>query len=65
MTQTSVSLICLHKPIIVSCFSTQTGSTALHIASQNGHSDVVKILLANGADMNIVGFMVIIFHHNC
>ena len=32
---------------------TQTGATPLMIASQNGHSDVVNILLRYGADVNL------------
>ena len=28
--------------------------TALHIAAQEGHVDVVKVLLQNGADVNAV-----------
>ena len=37
------------------CFSlTQDGSTPLYIASQNGHSDVVDVLIRNGADVNNV-----------
>ena len=31
--------------------STHTGTTALYIAGQNGHVDVVKTLLANNADV--------------
>ena len=32
---------------------TQGGGTPLFIASQNGHSDVVNILIRNGADVNL------------
>ena len=32
---------------------TQTGATPLFIAGQNGHSDVVNILIRNGADVNL------------
>ena len=33
---------------------TQNGATPLYVASQNGHSDVVNILIRNGADINLV-----------
>ena len=33
--------------------ATQDGETPLYIASQNGHSDVVNMLIKNGADINL------------
>ena len=33
---------------------TQSGSTPLHAASGKGHSDVVNILIQNGADINLI-----------
>ena len=33
--------------------SPQYGSTALHIASINGHPEVVKLLLQSHADVNV------------
>ena len=32
---------------------TQDGATPLYVASQEGHSDVVNILIRNGADINL------------
>ena len=32
---------------------TQDGATPLYVASNNGHSDVVNILIRNGADVNL------------
>ena len=32
---------------------TQDGTTPLHIASQEGHSEVVSILIRNGSDTNL------------
>ena len=32
---------------------TQDGVTPLYIASQKGHSDVMNILIRNGADINL------------
>ena len=37
---------------------TQDGTTPLFMASQNGHIDVVSILLRNNADVNLIGFKV-------
>ena len=31
----------------------QTGATALYMASQNGHDDVVQLLLASGASVDL------------
>jgi ankyrin repeat protein len=30
-----------------------TGDTALHLAAANGHTEVVKMLLLKGADVNL------------
>ena len=38
---------------ILSIFLTQNGSTPLCLASENGHSDVVNILIRNGANVNL------------
>ena len=35
----------------MSC-SLQYGRTPLHVAAENGHTDVVDILLKHGADVN-------------
>ena len=37
----------------------QDGTTPLFMASQNGHNNIVNILLANGADVNKRGFKVL------
>ena len=34
-------------------FSPQYGNTALHLASRNGHPEVVKLLLQSHADVNV------------
>ena len=30
----------------------QYGETALHIASEKGHTEIVQVLLSNGSDIN-------------
>ena len=52
----SVSIRHLHHGFL---FFSQTGSTPLFMACQQGQIDVVNILLANGADVNLTGFRVI------
>ena len=39
--------------LIIIMSLTQDGSTPVNVASENGHSDVVNILLRNGADINL------------
>ena len=36
-----------------SCISLQDGDTALILAASEGHTDIVKILVEHGADMDI------------
>ena len=38
-----------------SCISLQDGDTALILAVSNGHTDIMKILVDYGADMDIKG----------
>ena len=38
-------------------FIDECGYTALHYAAENGHTDIVKALLAAGAGINKVGFL--------
>ena len=49
--QNNVITVSLSLHVIIPL--TQDGSTPLNVASQNGHSDVVKILIRNGADVNL------------
>ena len=42
----------IKRSIRASSFSVQDGSTALHLASQNGHCEVVRMLLKAKADVN-------------
>ena len=45
----------LHDPSLsLDAAETGTGRTALHYAAENGHSDIVTILLEHGADSNLV-----------
>ena len=46
---------------MVSMVTTQEGVTALYFASQEGHVTVVRVLLENGADVNICNKVVMNF----
>ena len=35
------------------CASIQDGTTALHLAAQEDHTDIVDVLLKGGADCNV------------
>ena len=51
VTTCSIFLTC--KINLYTCH-TQGGLTPLYVASGKGHSDVVKTLIQNGADINLV-----------
>ena len=56
---------CVHVHSVI-FFTVQDGASPLYVASQEGHSEVVEILLRNGADPNLawtVGGLVCSFHH--
>ena len=44
---------------------TQNGGTALFIACQEGHSDVVNILIRNGADVNLACQVYMKLYYTC
>ncbi len=37
---------------VMSCFFLQEGATALHMASQEGHTETVQVLLEHSGDVN-------------
>ena len=47
------NVITVHSSLHVIIPLTQDGSTLLFSASFNGHSDVVNVLIGNGADINL------------
>ena len=49
----SILLVIIHSSLHVIIPLTQDGVTPLFMASCNGHSDVVNILIRNGADINL------------
>ena len=58
-----------HSTFISTCYYlAQTGATPLFIASQKGHSEVVKILIKNGADVDLARKVCrynVLSHYNC
>ena len=61
----STCTVCVHVHTVISS-TVQDGATPLYSASQGGHSEVVDILLKNGADPNLastVWGLVCSFHH--
>ena len=49
----TMSLYTVHSSLHVITPLTQNGATSMFIASQHGHSDVVNILIRNGAGVNL------------
>lgn len=48
-----------HRYCALMCFTSQSGRSALHLAVQKGHNDVVRLLLRRGANTelrNLVSF---------
>ena len=46
-------LIVFHTLIIFCCCQTQDGFSAVYFASQNGHTEVVDLLVQAGADIHL------------
>ena len=46
-------MITVHSSLHVIIPLIQDGATPLFVASEQGHSDVVNILIRNGADINL------------
>ena len=44
--------VCITHHVILFCITIQDQYTPLHIASQNGHSSTVEVLIKAGADVN-------------
>ena len=56
---------CVHVHSII-LFTVQNSTSPLHMASQEGHTEVVEVLLRSGADPNLawtVWGLVCSFHH--
>ena len=55
-TFTHLYITAVHVHLVSTCKypHTQGGSTPLYVASGKGHGDVVKTLIQNGADINLV-----------
>jgi hypothetical protein len=43
----------LTHPGTVECLDAQTGNTPIHIAAQNGYTDVVRVLIERGCNVNV------------
>ena len=50
---TELSVYITHH-VILFCITIQDQCTPLHIASQNGHSSTVEVLIKAGADVNAI-----------
>ena len=45
--------VVMFTPVIILVFSPQEGQTALMLASDSGHIDVVQLLLSSGAQVDL------------
>ena len=43
----------MHNKLVLFLSMIQEGGTALYMASQNGHDDIVQLLLASGASVDL------------
>ncbi len=49
-----IDALLVNSSLDLNAAETDTGRTALHYAAENGHSNIVTLLLAHGADSNLV-----------
>jgi len=45
--------VLLTSPAAVNCADSNNGNCPVHIAAQNGHNDIIKLLIEKNADLNV------------